>query len=152
MKNQLIQVLDSDIQSDVFYGAVRTKAKGKYITVNVSNHIKDITKKYEFRAAFKCRAGFVSIGDYNTIPYDIISRWGHSNLINVQVKSEGGYWFDVYTTKGGKWYSIDNGFLDVLTVGIMRSSFPDMCDHHIWEIMDAKTWADKAFTPNVMVA
>ena len=152
MKNQLIKVLDNQFQSDVFYGSFRTKVKGKYITVNVSNHIKDTTKKYEFRAAFKCRAGFVSITDYNAIPSVSITRWGKNNLINIQVKSEDGNWFDVYTTKGGKWHSIDKGFLDVLTVGDMRSSFPDMCDHEIWSVFGAKTWADKAFTPNVMAA
>jgi hypothetical protein len=53
---------------------------------------------------------------------------------------------NVFTTKGGKWYSIDRGFLEVLTVGNMRTSFPDMCDMNLWEMVGAKTWADKAFS------
>jgi hypothetical protein len=55
---------------------------------------------------------------------------------------------NVYTVKGGKWYSIDKGFLDVLTVGTMRESFPDMCDMELWGRMGAKTWSDKAFVQN----
>ena len=57
-------------------------------------------------------------------------------------------WHNVYTTKGGKWYSIDRGFLEVMTVGTMRQSFPDMCDMKLWELVNTKTWADKAFVQN----
>jgi hypothetical protein len=64
------------------------------------------------------------------------------------VKDEYGNWMNVLTTKGNKWNSIDKGFLDVLTVGTMRESFPDMCDMKIWEFFGAKTWADQAFTQN----
>jgi hypothetical protein len=52
------------------------------------------------------------------------------------------------TTKGGKWYSIDRGFLEVITVGNMRTSFPDMCDMKLWELVNTKTWDDKAFVQN----
>jgi hypothetical protein len=38
--------------------------------------------------------------------------------------------------------------LEVMTVGTMRQSFPDMCDMSIWNRFGAKTWADKAFTQN----
>jgi hypothetical protein len=64
------------------------------------------------------------------------------------MKNEFGHWMNVYTTKGGKWFSIDKGFLETLTVGTMRESFPDMCDMNIWTRMGAKTWADKSFTQN----
>jgi len=73
-------------------------------------------------------------------------------LINIQVKVsyENGveHWHNVFTTKGGKWHGIDKGFLEVMTVGDMRSSHPKMCDMNIWDFMGAKTWADKAFTQN----
>jgi hypothetical protein len=55
---------------------------------------------------------------------------------------------NVYTTKGGKWHSIDLGFLKVITVGTMRESFPNMCDMKLWEMFGVKTWADKAFSNN----
>jgi hypothetical protein len=78
--------------------------------------------------------------------------WSKNSLVNIQVKhtwDDGKViWFNVYTTKGGKWYSIDRGFLEVMTVGTMRQSFPDMCDMKLWELVNTKTWADKAFVQN----
>lgn len=131
--------------SDVFYGSFRTTVKGKTIDVSVSNHIKDTSKEYEFRVAAKCQAGFINISDWKTTPADVIGSWSKNGLVNIQMKNEYGSWMNVYTTKGGKWYSIDRGFLEVMTVGTMRQSFPDMCDMNLWEMVGAKTWADKAF-------
>ena len=135
--------------SDVFYGSFDTTVKGKTITVHVSNHIKDVNKTYKFRSAAKCKAGFVNIHDFEDTPLGAIGSWVKNALVNLQVlvEFENGakQWHNVYTTKGGKWHSIDRGFLEVLTVGNMRSSFPDMCDMNIWEYVGAKTWADKAF-------
>jgi hypothetical protein len=140
---------DSVLSSDVFYGSFDTTVKGKRITVGVSNHIKDVNKTYKFRSAAKCKAGFVNIHDFQDTPQGAISMWGKNNLANLQVEVEyengSKLWMNVYTTKGGKWYSIDRGFLEVMTVGTMRSSYPDMCDMKLWEYVGAKTWADKAF-------
>ena len=138
---------DSVLSSDVFYGSFDTYVKGKRITVGVSNHLKDTNKEYEFRIAGKCQAGFINIHD-TTGTVDVIRGYSKNSLVNIQMKNEFGQWMNVYTTKGGKWYSIDKGFLDVLTVGTMRQSFPDMCDMDIWSQFGAKTWADKAFTQN----
>jgi len=77
-----------------------------------------------------------------------VSSWSKNSLVNVQMKGESGHWFNVLTTKGGKWYSIDRGFLEVITVGSMRQSFPDMCDMSLWALVGTKTWADKAFIQN----
>lgn len=143
---------DPVMSGDVFWGSYDTVVKGKPYNVGVSYHLKDVNKKYEFRAAAKCRAGFVNISDIKGTPYDAISGWGKNNLVNIQVKitHENGQitWANVFTTKGGKWYSIDRGFLEVLTVGNMRTSFPDMCDMMLWELVGTKTWADKAFVQN----
>jgi hypothetical protein len=130
--------------SDVFYGSFRTYVKGKSLDVSVSNHLKDINKEYEFRIAGKCKAGFINIHDTKGT-VDVIRGYGKNSLVNIQAKNEYGQWMNVYTTKGGKWYSIDLGFLKVITVGTMRQSFPDMCDMNLWTLVGAKTWADKAF-------
>ena len=130
--------------SDVFYGSFRTYVKGKSLDVSVSNHLKDINKEYEFRIAGKCKAGFINIHDTKGT-VDVIRGYGKNSLVNIQAKNEYGQWMNVYTTKGGKWYSIDLGFLKVITVGTMRESFPDMCDMNLWNLVEAKTWADKAF-------
>jgi len=143
---------DPVMAGDVFYGSFDATIKGKRTSVMVSNHLKDENGNYEFRVAAKCRAGFVNISDVTGTPYDAIASWSKNGLVNIQVKHtyDNGkvLWFNVLTTKGGKWYSIDLGFLKVLTVGNMRTSFPDMCDMNLWELVNAKTWADYAFRNN----
>lgn len=143
---------DSVLSGDVFFGSFDTVIKGKKTTVTVSNHIKDLKATYNFRVASKCQAGFINISDWETTPENIISSWNKNSLVNIQVekKFDNGkvLWFNVFTTKSGKWYSIDLSFLQVLTVGTMRQSFPDMCDMKLWELVGTKTWADKAFSKN----
>ena len=143
-----IKVTTGTMAGDVFYGSFDTTVKNKRISVMVSNHIKDVEKQYEFRVAAKCQAGFINISDWTTCPYEVVSSWSKNSLVNVQMKGESGHWFNVLTTKGGKWYSIDRGFLEVITVGAMRQSFPDMCDMSLWALVGTKTWADKAFIQN----
>jgi hypothetical protein len=143
---------DSVMSGDVFYGSFDTTVKNKRVSIMVSNHLKDSNKEYKFRIAGKCQAGFVNIHDTKGTPGEIIRGYSKNSLVNIQVEItyEDGrsIWLNVYTTKGGKWYSIDKGFLEVLTVGTMRESFPDMCDMNIWSRFGAKTWADKAFSQN----
>lgn len=144
----IIKVTEGTMAGDVFYGSFKTRIKDKVIDVMVSNHLKDANKQYEFRIAGKCRAGFISIHDTKGTPADVIRGYKKNSLVNIQVKNEFGHWMNVYTVKGGKWNSIDKGFLETITVGTMRESFPDMCDMELWRSMGAKTWADKAFTKN----
>ncbi len=150
--NSIIKVTEGTMSGDVFYGSLDTVCKGKTISVMVSNHIKDINKEYEFRIAGKCKAGFINIHDSKGTAHSIIAGYKKNSLVNIQVKVvyENGQelWHNVYTTKGNKWHGIDKGFLEVLTVGDMRQSFPDMCDMNLWQKLGAKTWADKAFTQN----
>jgi hypothetical protein len=145
---QIIKVSEGTMSGDVFYGSFETIVKGNLTKVGVSNHLKETDKVYEFRIAGKCQAGFINIHDTKGTAGQIIRGYQKNSLVNIQVKNEFGSWMNVYTTKGGKWYSIDKGFLETLTVGTMRESFPDMCDMNIWNRMGAKTWADKAFTQN----
>lgn len=137
---------DSVMSGDVFYGSFDTTIKGKRTSVMVSNHLKDVNKEYEFRVAGKCQAGFITIHDTKTNPHGVIAGYKKNTLVNIQVKNEYGNWMNVFTTKGGKWHTIDRGFLEVMTVGDMRSSHPDMCDMALWNLVNAKTWADKAFS------
>ena len=145
----IIKLAEGILSGDVFYGSFDTTVKGKRTTVIVSNHIKDVNKTYKFRSAAKCKAGFINIHDFQDTPQGAICTWSKNALVNLQVEVEydNGHknWMNVYTTKGGRWYSIDRGFLEVLTVGSMRTAFPEMCDMNLWEMVGAKTWADKAF-------
>jgi hypothetical protein len=148
----VVKLTTGTLAGDVFYGSFDTTVKNKRISVMVSNHIKDVNKEYEFRIANKCQAGFVNIHDSKGTASDMMRGWSKNSLVNIQVKHtwENGtvVWHNVFTTKGGKWYSIDRGFLEVMTVGTMRQSFPDMCDMKLWELVNTKTWADKAFVQN----
>jgi len=148
----IIKVTEGVMSGDVFYGSFDTTIDGKRLSVTVSNHIKDVNAEYEFRIVVKCRAGFLVIHDTKGTAQSVIAGYKKNSLVNVQVKVtyDNGMelWHNVFTTKGNKWHGIDKGFLDVLTVGDMRSSFPNMCDMNIWDFMGAKTWADKAFTQN----
>ena len=148
----VVKLTTGTLAGDVFYGSFDTTVKNKRISVMVSNHIKDVNKEYEFRIANKCQAGFVNIHDSKGTASDMMRGWSKNSLVNIQVKHtwENGtvVWHNVFTTKGGKWYSIDRGFLEVMTVGTMRQSFPDMCDMKLWELVNTKTWADRAFVQN----
>lgn len=143
-----IKVNEGTMSGDVFYGSFMTTIKGKRTSIMVSNHLKDTNKEYEFRIAGKCQAGFISIHDTKGTASGVIRGYKKNSLVNIQVKNEYGHWMNVYTVKGGKWHSIDLGFLKSITVGTMRESFPDMCDMNLWEMVGAKTWADKAFAQN----
>ena len=132
---------------NVFFGVAILKCKNKTIEINVSNHLTPGTN-YEFRTAYKCKAGFINMADSHTTPENIITGWKKGSLIAIQVKNEHGVWCNVFTTKGGKWHSIDKIFLEILTVANIHSSFPDMADYKLWESINAKTWADKAFVQN----
>ena len=148
----IIKVTEGTMAGDVFYGSFKTRIKDKVINVMVSNHLKDGDKEYEFRIAGKCKAGFINIHDSKGTAHSIIAGYKKNSLVNIQVKvvyeNVQELWHNVYTTKGNKWHGIDKGFLEVLTVGDMRQSFPDMCDMNLWQKLGAKTWADKAFTQN----
>ena len=144
----IIKVTEGVMKGDVFYGSFYTNVKGKRISVMVSNHLKDSNKEYEFRIAGKCRAGFISMFETTGTASNVIRGYKKNTLVNVQVKNEYGHWMNVFTKKGNKWHSIDKGFLDVLTVGTMRESFPEMCDMDLWRSLGAKTWKDKAFVQN----
>ena len=146
--NTFIKVTEGTLAGDVFYGSFDTTVKGKRTSVMVSNHLKDENQEYEFRIANKCQAGFINIHDSKDIVSEVIRGYSKNSLVNIQAKNEFGHWMNVYTTKGGKWHSIDLGFLKVITVGTMRESFPNMCDMKLWEMVGAKTWADKAFSQN----
>jgi hypothetical protein len=135
------------LRSNVFFGCALLKCKTKTIEINVSSHLEPGTK-YEFRTAYKCKAGFINIADSTTTPEDIITGWRKNSLVAIQVKNEHGTWRNVFTTKAGKWHSIDKAFLEILTVANIHSSFPDMADYKLWESINATSWADKAFVQN----
>ena len=145
MNNPLIVLNQNTLAGNVFYGSININ--GTHI--NVSN-LTELGKEYRFRYTGKARAGFPLICDVECTIENLPYYLSKNTTVVEMEKMIGGksYWFHILTTKGGKWFSIDKGFLETLTVGTMRESFPDMCDMNIWTRMGAKTWADKAFIQN----
>lgn len=145
--NNMIKVNNGEMSSDVFYGSININNN----PVSVSNHLKDENEIYKFRMTDKARAGFQTIRDFEgtvkELPY-YLSK--HTTVVEFAKKYDNGHesWFHVLTTKGGKWYSIDKGILDHLTVGDMHQSFSKMIDWNMWNKLNTKTWASMAFVMN----
>jgi hypothetical protein len=145
MNNPLIILNENSLKSDVFYGSININ--GTHITVS---NLTELGKEYRFRYTGKARAGFPIIGDtectIENLPYYL-----SKNTTVVQMeKMIGGkpYWFNILTTKSGKWTSIDKNLLESLEVGDMHGCFPKMIDWNIWKAMNTKFHSCKAFVNN----
>jgi predicted small integral membrane protein len=135
----------------VFFGSVTQKDnKGKYLKFTVSNHLEEGVE-YKFRYTCKCRAGFLNINNQTATPEQFISST-YAFLDNVQVlkKFDDGteHWFNVLTTKGGKFHSIDKAFLNHLKVTHMHNAWKKMVDYDLWKNMNTKTHASYAYKIN----
>lgn len=145
MNNPLITVHTGPMSGDVFYGSIRINGQ----SVNVSN-LCEVGKKYRFRYTAKAKAGFPVIGDtecnIETLPYYLSKN---TTVVQVERLIDGkSYWFNILTTKGGKWNSIDKNLLESLQVGDMHGSFPKMIDWNIWKAMNTKFHSCMAFVQN----
>ena len=149
MNNPLIKVNTGTLSGDVFYGSIRINGN----QVSVSN-LTELGKTYRFRYTAKARAGFPVIADVEctieALPYYLSKN---TTVVEVERPIPGviggnSHWFHILTTKGGKWYSIDKGILEVLTVGDMHGAFPKMIDWNIWKRMNTKFHSCMAFVPN----
>lgn len=145
MNNPLIKLNTGSMSGDVFYGTIRINGQD----VNVSN-LTELGKPYRFRYTTKAKAGFTVIGDVECnvehLPYYL-----SKNTTVVQMERIIGgkpYWFNVLTTKGGKWNSIDKNLLESLEVGDMHRAFSRMVDWDIWKAMNTKFHSCKSFVLN----
>ena len=145
MNNPLIEISTGTLSGDVFYGTIRINGE----RINVSN-LTEIGIPYRFRATGKARAGFPIIVDIEcnveALPYYLSKN---TTVVQMERLIEGkSYWFNVLTTKGGKWNSIDKNILENLEVGDMHRSFPKMIDWNIWKAMNTKFHSCKSFVLN----
>ena len=114
------------------------------------SNLTEIGIPYRFRATGKARAGFPIIVDIEcnveALPYYLSKN---TTVVQMERLIDGKpYWFNVLTTKGGKWNSIDKNLLENLEVGDMHRSFPKMIDWNIWKAMNTKWHSCKAFVYN----
>ena len=145
MNNPLIEINTGHLGGDVFYGSMRINGQ----RISVSN-LTELGKPYRFRYTAKARAGFPVIGDIEcnveALPYYLSKN---TTVVQVERLIDGkSYWFNVLTTKGGKWNSIDKNLLESLEVGDMHSAFPKMIDWNIWKAMNTKFHSCKSFVLN----
>ena len=143
--NNLIEVNTGTMSGDVFYGTIRINGE----RINVSN-LTEIGIPYRFRATGKARAGFPIIVDIEcnveALPYYLSKS---NTVVQMERLIDGkSYWFNVLTTKGGKWNSIDKNILENLEVGDMHRAFPKMIDWNIWKAMNTKFHSCKSFVMN----
>jgi hypothetical protein len=145
MNNPLIILNENSLKSAVFYGSIYIN--GTHITVS---NLCEVGKKYRFRYTGKARAGFPIIADtectIENLPYYLNK---HTTVVQMEKMISGKpYWFNILTTKGGKWTSIDKNLLESLEVGDMHGCFPKMIDWNIWKRMNTKFHSCKAFVNN----
>jgi hypothetical protein len=145
MNNPLIEVNTGTMSGDVFYGTIRINGD----RVNVSN-LTELGKTHRFRYTAKARAGFPVIGDVECTPEQLpyyLSK--NTTVVQMERLIDGkSYWFNVLTTKGGKWNSIDKNILENLEVGDMHRAFPKMIDWNIWKFNNTKFHSCKSFVLN----
>jgi hypothetical protein len=145
MNNPLIEVHTGTMSGDVFYGTIRINGD----RVNVSN-LTELGKTHRFRYTAKARAGFPVIGDVECTPEQLpyyLSK--NTTVVQMERLIDGkSYWFNVLTTKGGKWNSIDKNILENLEVGDMHRAFPKMIDWNIWKFNNTKFHSCKSFVLN----
>ncbi len=145
MNNPLIEVHTGTMSGDVFYGTIRINGE----RINVSN-LTELGKTHRFRYTAKARAGFPVIGDVECTPEQLpyyLSK--NTTVVQMERLIDGkSYWFNVLTTKGGKWNSIDKNILENLEVGDMHRAFPKMIDWNIWKFNNTKFHSCKSFVLN----
>ncbi len=145
MNNPLIEINEGHLGGDVFYGSMRINGE----RVGVSNLTK-LGETTRFRYTAKAKAGFPIIGDIECTPEQLpyyLSK--NTTVVQMERLIDGkSYWFNVLTTKGGKWNSIDKNILENLEVGDMHRAFPKMIDWNIWKAMNTKFHSCMAFVQN----
>ena len=145
MNNPLIEINEGPLSGDVFYGSIRINGE----RVGVSN-LTELGKTHRFRYTAKAKAGFPVIGDVECTPEHLpyyLSK--NTTVVQMERLIDGkSYWFNVLTTKGGKWNSIDKNILENLEVGDMHRAFPKMIDWNIWKAMNTKFHSCKSFVLN----
>ena len=145
MNNPLIEINEGSLGGDVFYGSIRINGE----RIGVSN-LTELGKTHRFRYTAKAKAGFPVIGDVEctveALPYYLSKN---TTVVQMERLIDGkSYWFNVLTTKSGKWNSIDKNLLENLEVGDMHRAFPKMIDWNIWKFNNTKFHSCKSFVQN----
>jgi len=120
-------------------------------------------QKGEYRAIVKVKAGFVTVVDdlgstanWSTGPQwkraiDVFRGFKKGALQTIQFRAEGSKtWLTVFARSGNKIRLMDKELFRDMEVGDINQSWSNtnLCDQKQYGMVNAKTWASKAFVKN----
>lgn len=123
----------------------------------MTNLVKDLNvvdfiqgRKGTYQAIVKVQAGFMTAYEIgNELPS--LNRWKKGALQTIQFQPEGSKaWLTVFARKGNKIVLADKELLETIEVGTINQLFynTNLYNQAQYAAVNAKTWADKAFSKN----
>jgi hypothetical protein len=123
----------------------------------MTNLVKDLSvvdfiqgRKGTYQAIVKVQAGFMTAYEIgNELPS--LNRWKKGALQTIQFQPEGSKaWLTIFARKGTKIVLADKELLETIEVGTINQLFynTNLYNQAQYQTVNAKTWADKAFSQN----
>jgi len=125
--------------------------------INKVNYIRG--NKGQFRVISKCKAGFMTVSEFNSHvdetfsndPSQVLGWFKKGALQTVEFKAEGSnYWLTVFARVGKKIKLIDEDMMKGLKVGVVNSLWfnTELYNHNQYKMVKAKTWDSNVFVMN----
>ena len=123
----------------------------------MTNLVKDLSvvdviqgRKGTYQAIVKVQAGFMTAYEVGS-ELPSLNRWKKGALQTLQFQPEGSKaWLTIFARKGTKIILADKELLETIEVGTINQLFynTNLYSQAQYEAVNAKTWADKAFSKN----
>jgi hypothetical protein len=123
----------------------------------MTNLVKDLSvvdfiqgRKGTYQAIVKVQAGFMTAYEVGS-ELPSLNRWKKGALQTLQFQPEGSKaWLTIFARKGTKIVLEDKELLETIEVGTINQLFynTNLYNQAQYEAVNAKTWADKAFSQN----
>ena len=117
------------------YGAKLTTADNKSHYMTITDLGIDPKARYEFRYVSKCRAGYMTIGDFNGTIHRL-TMFEKNALQSAQIKLND-TWLTVIAIKGGKLISCDKALLDEMIPNDFHRLCPKMAGADLFNFWKA---------------
>jgi hypothetical protein len=123
----------------------------------MTNLVKDLSvvdfiqgRKGTYQAIVKVQAGFMTAYEVGS-ELPSLNRWKKGALQTLQFQPEGSKaWLTIFARKGTKIVLADKELLETIEVGTINQLFynTNLYNQDQYKAVNAKTWADKAFSQN----
>ena len=123
----------------------------------MTNLVKDLNvvdfiqgRKGTYQAIVKVQAGFMTAYEVGS-ELPSLNRWKKGALQTLQFQPEGSKaWLTIFARKGTKIVLADKELLETIEVGTINQLFynTNLYNQDQYKAVNAKTWADKAFSQN----